>query len=58
MLPVVGGATLYLRYRRTDARLLPGGLWDGLLWISCIGLLVAGSATVYVNWMRDLLFGK
>jgi hypothetical protein len=58
MLPIIGGATLYLRYRRTDARLLPGGLWDGLLWLSCIGLLVAGGATVYLNWLKNLFAGK
>lgn len=42
MLPVLGFAALWSRYRRTDAALTPGRLWDVLLWISCAGFLVAG----------------
>lgn len=45
MLPMLGGAALYFRYRRSDVRLRPGTLWNMLLWISCFGLLLAGSAT-------------
>ncbi len=40
-LPIVGGAAVYLRYRRTDRRLTPGLLWDLFLWLSLIGLIVA-----------------
>lgn len=43
MLPMLGGAGLYFRYRRCDPRVTPGKLWDGMLWISCLGLLVAGT---------------
>ena len=42
MLPMLGGATLYFRYRRCDRRITPGRLWDLMLWISVAGLLVAG----------------
>ncbi len=42
MLPMLGAAALYFRYRRSDPRLLPGRLWDALLWLSAFGLLVAG----------------
>ncbi len=42
MLPMLGGATLYYRYARSDKRIAPGRLWDLLLWISAGGLLVAG----------------
>jgi len=42
MLPMLGAATLYYRYRRTDRRIAPGKLWDIMLWASAIGLLVAG----------------
>ncbi len=42
MLPMLGGATLYFRYRRCDPRVRPGRLWDVMLWVSVFGLLVAG----------------
>lgn len=47
MLPMLGVAVLYFRYRRTDERLRPGPLWDGLLWLSCAGFLVAAGWAVY-----------
>jgi len=42
MLPMLGGATLYFRYRRCDRRIAPGRLWDLMLWFSVLGLLLAG----------------
>ncbi len=42
MLPMLAGATLYFRYWRCDARIRPGRLWDALLWLSALGMLVAG----------------
>jgi hypothetical protein len=42
MLPMLGGAALYFRYRQSDERLKPNLKWDVLLWISFIGLLIAG----------------
>lgn len=47
MLPVLGVAALYFRYRRCDARLVPGKLWDIGLWISIAGLFVAGGYALY-----------
>jgi len=43
ILPVLGAATLYFRYRRCDPRIAPGKLWDLMLWISVAGLVVAGT---------------
>ena len=42
MLPMLAGATLYFRYRRCDSRIVPGRLWTLMLWLSAIGMLVAG----------------
>ena len=42
MLPMLGAAALYFRYRRCDDRVRPGKLWDICLWISGAGLLLAG----------------
>lgn len=42
MLPMLGGAALYFRYRRCDARITPGRAWDAFLWVSVAGLLIAG----------------
>jgi hypothetical protein len=42
-LPMLGGAALFFRYRRCDARVMPGKLWDALLWLSVAGLCVTGS---------------
>lgn len=42
MLPMLAGATLYFRYQRCDRRIAPGRLWDALLWVSALGMLVAG----------------
>jgi Mn2+/Fe2+ NRAMP family transporter len=47
MLPMLGFAALYFRYRHTDERLKPGRLWDSLLILSCVGLLIAGG---YIGW--------
>ncbi len=42
LLPMLSGAALYFRYRQTDPRLAPGKLWDAFLWLSAIGMLLAG----------------
>ena len=39
---MLGAAALFFRYRRCDARVQPGPVWDLCLWISCLGLLIAG----------------
>ena len=43
MLPMLAGATLYFRYRRCDPRITPGTLWTLMLWLSGIGMLIAGT---------------
>jgi len=47
MLPVLGFASVYFRFTRTDPRLRPGRLWDTLLVISFLGLLVTGLWNLY-----------
>ena len=42
MLPFLGFAALYYRYRRSDPRLSTNLVWDAFLWVSVAGLLVAG----------------
>jgi Mn2+/Fe2+ NRAMP family transporter len=42
MLPMLSFAALYFRYRRVDARIRPGWLWDLFLWLSALGMLIAG----------------
>lgn len=47
MLPMLGVAVLYFRYKRSDPELLTGRTWDLLLWISSIGLFIAGCWSLY-----------
>lgn len=47
MLPMLGFAALYFRYKHTNAAIKPGKTWDALLIVSCIGLLIAGAWGVY-----------
>ncbi len=42
MLPMLGFAALYFRYRRCDPRITPGRLWDVMLWLCAFGFLLAG----------------
>lgn len=43
MLPMLAGATLYFRYRSCDRRITPGRLWTLMLWLSAVGMLIAGT---------------
>ena len=47
MLPMLGIAALFFRYRRTDERLKPGRFWDVMLWISFLGFLIVGAWSLY-----------
>ncbi len=47
MLPMLGIAVLYFRYKRSDPDLLTGRAWDIMLWISSIGLFIAGCWSLY-----------
>ncbi len=42
MLPMLGFAALWFRYRRCDPRIAPGRLWDAMLWLCAFGFLLAG----------------
>jgi Mn2+/Fe2+ NRAMP family transporter len=46
-LPMLAGAAVYLRYRRTDKRLTPGMVWDLFLWLSFAGLVLAAGVGVW-----------
>ena len=49
MLPMLAGASIFYRYYRIDKRLQPGIFWDVFLWISAIGMLVAG---LWLGWSK------
>ncbi len=55
MLPLLGVAALYFRYRRCDTRLVPSRLWDFGLWLSIVGLFVAGGYALYDKVIREFL---
>jgi len=57
MLPVLGLSALYFRYRRCDARLTPSRLWDISLWISFLGLVIAGGYALYDKFILPLIGG-
>jgi len=48
-LPIISGAAVYLRYRRTDPRLAPSRLSDICLWIAFISISVVATFAIY-NW--------
>jgi Mn2+/Fe2+ NRAMP family transporter len=51
MLPMLGAAALYFRYRRSDENLRPGRLWDAMLWLSLAGFAVIGGwSLVSIFW--------
>ena len=54
MLPMLGFGALYFRLTATDARLRPSRLWDAFLWLSCLGLLIAGAGTAFLQ-LRSFL---
>ncbi len=47
LLPLLGFAALYFRYKKCDPRIAPGKVWDFFLWLSVAGLVVAGSWGAY-----------
>ena len=42
MLPMLGAAALYFRYKRSDKNLRSGQLWDVMLWLSLTGFVIIG----------------
>lgn len=55
MLPFLGVAGLFFRYKRCDPRLAPGRAWDIGLWISCIGMFITGGYALYKVVFLELL---
>jgi hypothetical protein len=49
ILPALGAAALFFRYKRMDDRLRPSLLSDVLLWLSFAGLAIIGVWSVYSN---------
>ena len=47
MLPMLGAAVMYFRYRRCDKNLRPGPVWDTMLWLSFIGFVIAGCWSLF-----------
>ena len=47
MLPMIGFAVLYFRYKRCDKRLEPSKTWDLFLWLSFAGFLLVGAYQTY-----------
>lgn len=47
MLPMLGIAALYFRYKRADTDLRPGRLWDIMLWLSVAGFFIVGAWSLY-----------
>ena len=55
MLPLIAGATLYLRYRDTDPRVAPKMLADVMSWIALLGTAAVAIYTVgdkLIAWVR------
>ena len=50
MLPMLAGAALYFRFRRCDPRIAPGKVGDFWLWLSAVGMLIAGGAAIYTKF--------
>ncbi|MBI1374203.1 MAG: transmembrane Mn(2+) transporter [Phycisphaera sp.] len=49
MLPMLGLAALWFRYRRCDPNLKPNTLWDVMLWLSFGAFLLTGGWIVYTK---------
>jgi Mn2+/Fe2+ NRAMP family transporter len=52
MLPLLGAAALYFRYRRSDPNLRPGRLWDLMLWVAFAAFLVVGVWSVFTVFFK------
>ncbi len=52
MLPLLGAAALYFRYRRSDPNLRSGRLWDAMLWIAFAAFLVVGAWSVFTIFVK------
>ena len=52
MMPMLGAAALYFRYRRVDPRLRPCFVFDVFLWLSVAGMAVIGTWSLYSNLVK------
>ena len=52
MLPMLAVAAIFFRYRRCDRSVTPGLLWDLLLWLSALGMLIAGVWAAWENLVK------
>lgn len=57
MLPILGITAIYTRYRGGDNRLATGVVWDACLWVSVLGLFVAGGWALYDKVVGAVLGG-
>ncbi len=57
MLPILGITAMYTRYCRSDSRLAPGMVWDACLWLSVVGLFLAGGWALYDKVIGGFLGG-
>jgi Mn2+/Fe2+ NRAMP family transporter len=48
-LPLICGATLYLRHFRTDPRLAPSRLWDFVLLVASISITIVAAYAIWVS---------
>ncbi|EGF26015.1 manganese transporter NRAMP [Rhodopirellula baltica WH47] len=46
VLPMIAGAAIWFRYKRSVDGLRPGKLWDAMLWLSGIAMLITGVWTI------------
>jgi Mn2+/Fe2+ NRAMP family transporter len=53
-LPVIGAATIYLRYRRVDRRLAPSKFVDLFLWIAVVAVTVVAIYAIYQKTVDDV----
>ena len=49
MLPMLGFAALYFRFRHSDSRVRPSATWDFFVALSALGLLIAGGFAAYTK---------
>ncbi len=54
-LPVISGAAIYLRYRRTDPRLAPSRVSDVCLWLAFASIAIVALYAIPVWLVNDLL---
>lgn len=57
-LPVISGAALYLRYRKTDPRLAPTRTQDVLLWFAAVSMSVLAIGWAMNDYVLPLLGSK